>query len=34
MRKFLMFVLVAAGLGAALYNEFPAIQRELKIIRM
>lgn len=34
MRKFLMFVLVTAGLGAAIYNEWPSLQRELKIMRM
>lgn len=34
MKKFLMMLLAAAGLGALVYNELPALQRELKIMRM
>ena len=34
MKRFLMFLLVAGGLGTVIYNELPALRRELKIIRM
>jgi len=34
MRKFLMMLLVASGVGALVYNELPAMKREVKIMRM